>query len=653
MFNQIYLFFVTLVLLCIISVGLFSYIKSSSLLETEVENSSISSLNQVKEIVDSKFMSYDGLTELIFLENNVSSIYYKSGKRSIDYQLFANVIAYLDSIKTTDNFFSEIWIYFNKLDYFVSTTTVHKSNIFYNSIINSNDILMKDITENNDYKLKYNGKYSINLGTGSKEVLSFIKAINYDSIEPRATITYNIDPVAIYGMIENLKNEYNHDVFIIDELGEIVLYTESNNEKSIKQYNEKVLLDMLPRDYSKATGIIFYEDYSITYSYSDITQWTYVSIQPIVNIRENSNIIRQFTFSVSMVVLLIALMFSYLLTKKIYAPIKGILGYISLLPNSNLDTGKNVYEFTLIKRIINFVYEENVDLKKIMRRNSIEKALDRLTSGDLSYFQIKDKKIKEIDFIYKKFIVVIYELSESNKNIEILPVDFENQLEKVSEGEGFITSNIYTFKKGEKYISIINYDDELYDDQGLSEYIEASKECIGKHFYSNVTVGVGKNYMKPDSINDSYKEAILALQYKRVKGLGNVIYVEEAYTFPGKLIDYSLEQETRLMNLTKSKETEKVKMLIEKIIDNNLLTNKPDVNRMNNLFNYLIGTAIRIIFDIQCTIEDVMGEKCVISDEIVKREELDDKKQYIIEEVYMNIIKYITSHRKNKYEEVF
>ncbi len=654
-FSQILIFFTLLVFLSILITGSFSYFKSSSLLVEEVKNSTITGLNQITELVDSKLENLNFISQRIFLDENVSRVYYKSIRNPENYLMDKEIIHYLSSVKATDNFIEDIWIYFKRADYIVSTTSVYSKKIFYGSIMKQNDFLMDKIINTSHNQIQYVGQYNISGQNESKEVLIFNTSIKLDSNEPEATITFVINQKMIDRMIENLKIQYKHDVFLVDKQGDILLSNGILDETffdNIKNELSKIKVDK--------PGYLQYDNQMVLYSPSSFTQWKYVSVISNRAVRKKSSIIKQFTIISSIIILLVALFFSYILTRRIYSPIQKMLSNITKITKKEIkfDDAKN--EIFIINGIINFVYKENADLKKRMYRNAHEKYLDRLISGEMDFKNMEDSRTVRVSFPYKNYVVVIYDLCEildsngfANAN-GMLAVDFENELMKNVEKENFKHTEIHTIKKGaSKYISIINFEDEPDQDQDLSGFIEATKYHMEQQFHQAITIGVGKTYLKADKLKESFMEALFALKHKLVKGVGSIIYVDEVYAFPQRLLNYPLDVETRLVNLTKSGEVNKTKEVLEEIIRYNMNEQQPDVQVIETMFYSLTGTAIRIILDIQCTIEEIMGKPCILYEELGKKETFQAKRDYIIHEVYMNIIKYINNHRKNKLEKVY
>ena len=145
------------------------------------------------------------------------------------------------------------------------------------------------------------------------------------------------------------------------------------------------------------------------------------------------------------------------------------------------------------------------------------------------------------------------------------------------------------------------------------------------------------------------------MKYKVVKGQNSIIHVDEVRNIPKNLFEYPIETEKQLVNRLKSGDMDSIKALVEEITAANIDNSNVSPEMVNNLFNALIGTVVRTVYEIQATVEGIFDAKSDLYNEIGKKETIADKKEYIIY-LFQTVASYVnsrkSSHNLKVYEKV-
>ncbi|HEX2935343.1 MAG TPA: AraC family transcriptional regulator, partial [Bacteroidales bacterium] len=150
----------------------------------------------------------------------------------------------------------------------------------------------------------------------------------------------------------------------------------------------------------------------------------------------------------------------------------------------------------------------------------------------------------------------------------------------------------------------------------------------------------------------SFIEALHALKYKIVKGQNTVIYIDEVKDITGNTYEYSIEKEKQLVTILKSGDIAAANQILLQIFEDNLAKRPMAPEMINNLFNALVGTAIRSIYEMQTTILRVFGEELDIYAEMAAKSVVEEKKSYIYF-IFKSIALYAGDRKNNQNTKVY
>lgn len=110
-----------------------------------------------------------------------------------------------------------------------------------------------------------------------------------------------------------------------------------------------------------------------------------------------------------------------------------------------------------------------------------------------------------------------------------------------------------------------------------------------------------------------------------------MIYIDEVRNSNSAVITYPLERESQLIMVTKSGNSEDVTRMLDSIFRENFNGRELSPEMVDNLFHALAGTAVRVIFEMRLTNDQIFREKQDIYKELEYRKSIGEKKEYIIQ----------------------
>lgn len=188
--------------------------------------------------------------------------------------------------------------------------------------------------------------------------------------------------------------------------------------------------------------------------------------------------------------------------------------------------------------------------------------------------------------------------------------------------------------------------------EDVFDFLKSIKTCLKNDYGILSTVGVGKLYDDIEGIPTSYREALFALKFKVVQGQNSIIHIDEVDGIPEYIFEYPLDKEKQIINMTKSGDYMLVRESIEEIIAKNLSKEESTPEMINNLFNALAGTAIRTVYEIQSSIDEIFEDNFNIYNSLDNEETIEGKKD-IIFFIFEKITTYVSTKKQSQNQKVY
>ncbi|WP_379334909.1 helix-turn-helix domain-containing protein [Paenibacillus sp. GCM10027626] len=504
-----------------------------------------------------------------------------------------------DGVMTVDRFFNEYYHYKQYDDNF----WLNLSNNF-----GTNKMLDRSQVEQYEY-------------TGNKKIKSIIPIVlsNFGDQPLRNLVVINMNEAVIKQLMNKHKLTENSMLFITNHNRHVISYTDKHSyvnpadhqallEKIVERKNDTFQAEFA----GKKTLVITYANEAMA------NDFIYVACVPYSDIYKKSAYIKNIAYLISAVSLLASIVISFMMSKKIYSPIRNLVYSV----NKKMDTFKQVSsddEFDYLNRQFSSVVNESEKLTedlsfalpfiseqyllKILNQNKFffkERINEFMAKANLT-FQYPYFAVTIIQFTFKEEFYLRFSNEEQllvYGGIPKIAMRFFPEQYRI---------HILMMEK-DKLCIIIN----LPEMDSLQSIVQSMKNIDGVFDNDNNLVqvhsGIGRIYSDLTGIHKSYTEAVKALssitlfEREKVK-----VYMQEG-SYPK--YDFSFEEENKLSNFLMSGYKDKVNELLDQIIEKNIAKNISDTST-KELFLQLYLIGVHVMNRKGLSAEEIMGNRYI------------------------------------------
>lgn len=479
----------------------------------------------------------------------------------------------------------------------------------------------------------------------TKYYFTIIKNLPLGSSSKLGAVIINIDEEKLYQAIAGRDIGTKGKFFVLDKHGVIL----SHPDKS-----------MLNRELSGVSGIdtilsgdqgyfverIRGEQTLISYLTSPYNQWKYLFSVPVSDWRRDSKGVSIIITMITLVYVLLALLFAFLVSKGIYHPIQKLVSIIQASSMSSSATAaapvQNEYEF--IGNAYNSVIDRNKNMERILKNIQPlikEKLFINLIMGRIENKQEINERLEflGIDFTPANFMVIAMQIdgygkfrdncNEQERNLYIhrLLTLVESIICRREKG-------VCVELESDKIAAIINFNANINLIQAKENSLKIAMEIkdeVAKEFPFTVTLGMGRIYKNITDVNLSYQEAVEALLYKLYQGTNEIIDIDEIEAQPEELYYYDSEKERLLINHLKVGQRQEVDLLIEELFLEISENRTTSIKYVQQMFTRLISSIIELIINMGLTVDEVFGPGYNLYDEFEPNETIPEIKNWFSE----------------------
>lgn len=649
LFYKYLLSYIIIFLVPFILISTFFYKMSVDNLQEEITQTNIEKIEQVKDFTDTRMEELKNIATRISMDPDVTPYMMKRPFES------KQAISELASYKVNSAIIDDLLLYYPNDPYIYSTRGTSTLRNFMNNMyfFNENDQrkLVKDLQSTTEPAI-----YPVRLASNpNKHMIAYLFPIPPSDSTTYGSVLFLIQETKFKELIQNLLGEFNGSIFVFNENDKLL--TSQSSSDTISQ-------DVIRRAALEQSGVIEkqlnHENYSLVTVKSDVTGWSFVTAVPTEQFNAKMSNLKQLTFLILSLILIIGIGLCIYLTKRQYKPIQGIF---QLLQRKNGDTiqdsVKLKQDFDGIRQSIEVIYENKENLeKKVEEQKRYVRAqfLLKLLKGNGKDEEWLNKLTQELNLSFSNqiFCVKVFFDGEIVGNEALLMKEqVLNWLADVSfkacrgYGVELISENAL--------VLIVNIDNQTKNPE------ERRKEFSGyimhhlQHFQMLAAVGVGTLYSKVEKINRSFIEATACIEYNLVKIPGAPIFFENISLHKDDVFWYSeadyikLVQSLKQGDRTVAKETVSTILatLAEKEISFQILKficyDVSNVILKNSVYLGIIHQADTInhlnefwsLQDLEKKLHDMIDKIC---DEVERREENDqqDFRGRIVEFIHTN-----------------
>ena len=549
----------------LIGIFLFSYNIKNFKLQT-IQNNEVLLL-QIHDLIDQGFYDVKTIVQKIAADPslNMTSVSSKSSRILLKRQL----INRLNQYRGYSSFIEDIYVYFWDTEEFVSCNTAAPTNIMYRTYHNSPTFQYEDWIKL--IRRPHNSDTAIlPIAEGKQQALVYIKVLpSFSSIDINATIMVVIDNDSIISLASSVSNKASCELNLLlkDSLPllpptpilapSIDMFSELNSQNNIicrTPVREGVTLSALPS-----------KTFDITYILGT-PPGAYYNKLKAVNILFVLGLLTVITGSI---------VFTVRFIYKNYAPIKEIMEIVHL-PESAGQPSSAVDEYSVIKNAITYTKNISVAMQDKLNKQS-EMLFDAILTLLMHNFSFGSGKaglenLERVKAYFKLeyFSIAILFLGKSSDNGMNSPLSKE-QTQQLS---GFLQKNIparenlslWIIEMNGALLLLFNMDEDTSKiwNMLVQEMATVLNAWWNQVYRETLLLSVSHCCQGIENVSQAYEEAEYSMKYRLVFGIdfqaqnGSYTPLPSGYYYPAK-------EETKLLNLILSGDTEKAINLFDEI----------------------------------------------------------------------------------------
>lgn len=511
--------YIAIFLLPILSLGMFTFFVSSKMLTGDAMSKNTLTLQKASNLVDAQIQQVNEIPILYSLNDT-----YRGFRMKDDPYKALTVQKDMRNSIITNNFISDMFLFFHGDDYLISSTTTVTVSGFQDFMYNyenwSDDSFLEDLNNVSLPTIRTKEK-AVYLSKMQMQLITFMAPVGRLQGDSYATILIILDVNTIRSLVENAGMLKESDFLILDQNNRLI--------SSFTEYNYLDNEDFCNLLESKNSDGIFMLDgkkYHLAQKTSTYNGITYLSVTPLSALTGSISQMQLF-FSLGICLLfgLAGLAIAFFLNRN-YTPIKSLKQFSETLIIQHSE--ENPFfkdDIAQIRRCLEYLNENNLSLQKQVM-NSREYMRDclifNLIRGKFSSLAQFNEEAERSDItLLNGFytVAVLYSKSYDVKKGSEIIKEIEDHFD--------VTYTIYGHQHldGEKIILVINLASE--DIQSLPKDMGRLIDILADSFGRRPTIGLGRCCDKVEYITKSFIEATAAADYHIVRGGGRVITYDE------------------------------------------------------------------------------------------------------------------------------
>jgi Response regulator containing CheY-like receiver domain and AraC-type DNA-binding domain len=605
--------FISLFLVTIFGVYTYYYILKN--LDKEIEKYEQKKLNETLGTCNMLFGEMQKITMNYATNAKIAQFSYMP--RDTIAEKYKEVQYNQDTISNTidsSNYIENMFIYYEKNNFVLDYSGIMDLSLYYDTAWHDNYNNMtglSKILETRKVKKRneYGGQYT--------NIITFITGIPYEIGKKEGAIVLNVDEKIVSDLLKNITASDDHSLaFLVNESGVIL----SSNKENYYYRNISSIIN-IPTGYMNMSDGYFKLSLNGTrmisyFETSSINNWKLFYFGSENEIFKKSTYIRNITFFIFIILLILMIATSLLLSFKVYNPIKKIITKIKAISTIN---NENINDISMIDGSLNLLLESNKNLENQLKQDEIlirEIFTSQLITGKL--FNKNDIKSKaeyfsiNLEFDYFK-VAVIQSESMLSYSFDVQKYEFNkiSMINIVSKVFDSLDIDIICCQDSNDNILILiklcSIKDANETNAIIEQILEDIKDNIEKHLSLSVSIGIGRMYSDLSDVGVSCKEAVEALHYKFIKGGQSVISFADISRSEKEKLYYPIENEQKLISLIKLCEYEKTIVCLNDMLDEIIKHNR-NFEHIELCLSNITGIIQRCIYELNLDPKEVFEE---------------------------------------------
>ncbi|OZB92453.1 AraC family transcriptional regulator [Paenibacillus sp. XY044] len=340
------------------SVTFIIYSNATANLRSEIEQSNVNQLNQVRLSIDNQ------ITNLLETASNISFDEHLT-KFMVSHPYYSrDAIASLARYKTNNTILAELFLYYHGDDHIYSDLGMTDLDHVFDHIFHFEHWQPEEIKQalNETAFGTVRPAEIVTVNSRGESMLAMLVPIKTNDPYPYGTVLYLIKEAQMTGVMDSILNDFSGSSYIFSSTGKVL--TANYRGDAVRGHDLTSLAALDPGIHSMKMGG---EYYSVVTVKSQVNGWTYATAISSYQFFEQVGQIRTIILLVFVFTALTGIVVAILLATRQYHPIRDLLEFASL-QNGVKETPENRNEWDWIKQTIHD-YHARIDMQEPFVRN--------------------------------------------------------------------------------------------------------------------------------------------------------------------------------------------------------------------------------------------------------------------------------------------
>jgi len=619
---KIFIVCISISLFLTIIIGVFTQSYIMKKFDFEIEKFEEGQVSKIANSIDMQLGEIEKIGQSYALNPNITQFMYLSERDILSkYSEVEKVQDMLSNTINSSNYISNIFIYYEKSGVILDFSAPLNYSIFYDSswkeyfdyMAGNSCILDTHKIGNNSYDIR-SSKYK-------NDIITFITNIPYVDKKKLGAVIINVDHSIVSDVLKNITENSDSLAFLTNGDGVII---SSNDNKFLYNNINSITGTSFKSDKSAdpESGIFkfTFSDRKMICYYTDmaINDWNLFFITPENIIFKKSIEIRFISILIMTCLLLLMIVLSLFVTRKLYKPINTITTTLKSVLSSNGSSSRNTNDILIIRNGLDMLFENKKSLENVISENKVlfrEYFLSNLITGKIRTKELIISKAEyfQVNLDYKYFCVVAMKNNEIHQDntdaekSEVKKLAIMNIAQRAFEDEGI--DIISSQDSNDNILLLVKLSDKFSADQSgtmICKCLNTIKNDAVYYSKTHVIMGIGKICNNVLDTGLSYKESLRALQYCFIVGdIANANKI--SYLVEDKLF-YPLDMEKKVISLASICDYEKVMLCINSGIEEIICKNK-NIDHIFICLSNLINLVTRCVSEFNLNLQNIVGKE--------------------------------------------
>lgn len=580
------------IVITILAISSILYFNFENITLNNVYSNTLNSLEQTSK--DAEIMAQTGITLIsqIYNDLTISKLLYYNEPDVFEIQ---PAMTQLQSYSQVMQFIDSIYVYNDQINimYVASSSEGLNRNFIQSKDTFDDKDILSIIKNYSKYKPFFPIPRKMVIQSSERSEMNCYTFLGYNWLDAgdslRSAVVVNMSDKWLQNVIssDGENGRLPGDTFVIDPKGFVI--SSSSSIPMLTNLSDKAYIHTILGSNSNGylidniNGVKTF----IAYTVSDSLGWRYIRIIPYISITKDIETMKMKTVFLSLGILVLGLLFSWIASKILYKPIEHI--------SENLDLLEKEYRnsfYTLKQDFLRKLVLDNTELEEGDILGKFQKFRIYLGSSGTYYIAvIKIDRFSDFLNSNSQYDRNLYKFAIMNIATEICSRNFKTEAVDMNDD-----SLVLMLNDG---VSL-----ELFDEAALRKLIEDIQAAVLRHLELSLTITISPRVNSIARFNNLYNQTAEASLHRLFYGYGSIIFTEKIMSNEDKEYIYPTDLEKSMQDALMKGKPEEAKQLYLDIINH---SEEFPISVLNS-------TISRLVFTVNTTLNTIQKNYSISSD---------------------------------------